>query len=234
MPRLPVHLLARIDPNEPDVAVLLQHICTAAAAELDVLGVGVMLMAFGEHHVTVAASDPMTWVWEDLQEATGEGPCLDAHRTGEVVLVPDIAAARDRWPRFATRALADGLAAVFSFPLGWPAARMGALDLYRERAGRLDAAGIDAGLALSELVTDGLLRGAAGRALLERVEAGDSTRWAVDQATGVTAAQLGVDVGEALQHLRDHAAAHARPLTAVAVDVVAGGLRVGPQGPTHS
>src|SRR4028119_2281895 len=44
-----------------------------------------------------------------LQAAHGEGPCLDAAFQEEDVLVDDIAAATDRWPKYAPEAAALGV-----------------------------------------------------------------------------------------------------------------------------
>ncbi len=45
----------------------------------------------------------------------------------------------ERFPAFSPRALAAGLAAVFTFPLRHDDLRLGALDLYRDIAGPLSA-----------------------------------------------------------------------------------------------
>ncbi|MEO7370702.1 MAG: EAL domain-containing protein, partial [Ilumatobacteraceae bacterium] len=74
---------------------------------------------------------------EQLQSELNEGPCLLTFETGEPVMVPDL---RDEhmFPTFGQRAVADGLAAVFTFPLRHGADSLGALDLYRDTPGPMD------------------------------------------------------------------------------------------------
>ena len=67
--------------------------------------------------------------FEELQTELWEGPCLAAYETGEAVAIADLAH-DTAFPRFAARASAAGLAAVFTFPLRQETGRLGALDLY--------------------------------------------------------------------------------------------------------
>ena len=68
----------------------------------------------------MAASDAVGRKLAALHVELGEGPCLEAARRGERVLVADLGAADavERFPRFAAKALAGGVSAVYSFPLG--------------------------------------------------------------------------------------------------------------------
>ncbi len=75
---------------------------------------------------------------EELQYTLGEGPCIDAHQTGTAVAEPDLVApAVPRWPAFTPKAVDAGARAIFGFPVRIGAARIGALNLYRERTGPL-------------------------------------------------------------------------------------------------
>ena len=82
----------------------------------------------------VAASDDSALRYEKLQTELGEGPCLMAYEVGEAVSSPDLAK-DDRFAIFGPRATADGLAAVWTFPLYQGDKRLGALDLYRDTPG---------------------------------------------------------------------------------------------------
>ena len=55
-------------------------------------------------------------MFEKLQTELGEGPCLEAFKTGEPVSIPDLADDL-LFPVFAARAQEVGLVAVFTFPL---------------------------------------------------------------------------------------------------------------------
>jgi diguanylate cyclase (GGDEF)-like protein len=115
---------------------ILDHLVLRIVDILPVTGAGVMLM--GERHELrfVAASNEVVMAIEGLQNELNEGPCLEAYNSGEAVAITDLRV-DTRFPRFSPRACADGLAAVFTFPLRLGANRLGALDLYRDSPGAL-------------------------------------------------------------------------------------------------
>jgi diguanylate cyclase (GGDEF)-like protein len=96
---------------------------------IPVTGAGVLLMDSETDHHFVAATDDVILRIERLQVDLGEGPCLEAYRTGERVGVPDLASDR-RFPQFSAQAATAGLGAVFSFPLRLYHDQIGALELY--------------------------------------------------------------------------------------------------------
>jgi hypothetical protein len=65
--------------------------------------------------------------------------------------------------------------------------------------------------------------------LAAELEAGADFHHVVHQASGMIAAQLDVNVADALVRLRAHAFANDRPLAEVAADVVARRLRFAPE-----
>ena len=68
---------------------------------------------------------------EELEISLGQGPCLEAYRTGEQVLVEDLARCHKRWPEFTPRIVALGMRSASAFPLRLRGDRIGALNLYR-------------------------------------------------------------------------------------------------------
>lgn len=144
---------------------ILDHLVVRIADVLPVGSVGVTLISDTDTPRHVAASDDSALRFVKLQTEMGEGPCLTAHRTGQTVVVPDLRS-DDRFPDFARRALEEGLSAVFSFPLQDENRRLGALDLYRETAGTMDAEAMETAQTLAD-VTTAYLRNAETRAELE-------------------------------------------------------------------
>ncbi len=65
----------------------------------------------------MCATDEAIRAVEDAQTTTGSGPCIDAWRGGEPVLIPDLEAEAGRWPEVSHRALAAGVRALFALPL---------------------------------------------------------------------------------------------------------------------
>ncbi len=178
---------------------------------------------------SLGASDEVSRTIEELQFALGEGPCRDANRDQRPVLEPDLRApAEARWPAFSPLVVEAGGRAVFAFPLRLGAARLGALDLYRDRPGRLtDEQHADA-LVLADVVTEAILlmQSAAPAGLLAAALADEADLHpVVHQATGMVAAQLEASVGEALVRLKAFAFGNGRALDEVAKDVLAGTLR---------
>ncbi|MGZ6807854.1 MAG: GAF domain-containing protein [Mycobacteriaceae bacterium] len=66
---------------------------------------------------TAAATNALTLQLDARQYATGDGPCLQAARTGEVVLV-DLTTSPGQWPEFTTDARNVGVQSVLALPLG--------------------------------------------------------------------------------------------------------------------
>jgi GAF domain-containing protein len=81
------------------------------------------------HPTTVATSDERAGTFDEFQYADGDGPCLQAARTGEVVVVDDLAT-DERWPRYRDRSVAQGLCSSLSIPLTLEEGTVGALNLY--------------------------------------------------------------------------------------------------------
>jgi len=119
------------------IQAILDHLVQRIVEIMPISAAGVSLIAEGSAPRYIAASNGSALDFEGLQSELGEGPCIEAFRTGEAVAVPDIREDR-RFPNFAPRAARMGLGAVFTFPLREGDERLGALDLYRDEPGGLD------------------------------------------------------------------------------------------------
>lgn len=139
---------------------ILDHLVVRIAEVLPIGSAGVTLISATDIPRHVAASDDSALRFVKLQTELGEGPCLTAHRTGQPVAVPDLRA-DGQFPGFSRRALEEGLQAVFSFPLQDGNHRLGALDLYRETAGPMDAEAMEAAQTLADVTTAYLLNAEA-------------------------------------------------------------------------
>ena len=199
-------------------------LAAACVRALPVSGVGLALMTDQGPAGTIAATDGPAVELEELQFTLGEGPCVDASRTGRPVLQPDLArTAPSRWPAFADGALEAGIRAVFAFPLRVGAIRVGVLDLYRDEAGPLSEDELTEALCFADAATLVLLHEQAGSQVQETTSPFDD-RAEVHQATGVISVQASVGLAEALVLLRARAFAEGRPLGEVAQDVLSGGV----------
>jgi hypothetical protein len=211
-----------------------KSLCQVCAEAIAMSGAGVMLMWSDTPGGSLCTTNRMSDLIEQLQYALGEGPCVDAYRQDWPVLEPDLANPdTTRWPAFAPPAVEAGVRAVFGFPLQVGAARLGALNLCRDRPGPLSDdqhadALVMAGIAARTVLV--LQAGAPPGELAAELEEGSDFHYAVHQAAGMVAAQLDVSVAQALVRLRAYAFGNDRPLTEVAKDVVGGTLRFGTGG----
>jgi hypothetical protein len=124
--------------------------------------------------------------------------------------------ATPRWLAFSPPALAAGTRAVFGFPLQVGAVRLGAMNLYRDRPGKLsDDQHADA-LVMADVAAQAVLAMQANAPLdtvATELEAGANFHLVEHQASGMVATQLGISVGEALVRLRAYAFSHDLGLT---------------------
>ena len=219
--------MAEVDGDAPSV---IDRVCAAAVSLLSLSGAGLSLIVAGELRGTAGVSGPGIAKVQELQLSLGQGPCVDAWAAAEPVTESDLAEpVVVRWPAFAQAAVESGVRAVFAFPLQLGAIRIGVLALYRDRPGELSADEFSDGLVLADVAVQmilGLQAGAPPDGLHELL-AEQPAYWAeVHQATGMTAAQLGVSLDDAFVRLRAHSFAENRQLRDVANDVVANRLRL--------
>jgi GAF domain-containing protein len=210
------------------------RLCVVCAEVTEMTGAGIMLMIDGHPQGSVCTTNDVSATIEDLQFTLGEGPCVDAFRHNQPVVEPDLAdPAVTRWAAFSEQAVAAGARAVFGFPVTVGDTHLGALNLYRDRPGALTAdqhadALVVAGVAARSIL--GMQASAEPGAIGAELEFGTNFRFAVHQAAGMVAVQLGVGVDEALVRLRAHAFSHDRHLIDVAHDVIERRLRFDDEG----
>jgi diguanylate cyclase (GGDEF)-like protein len=141
---------------------ILDHLVKRIVDIMPITAAGVTMISADLDPRYIAASNGSALRFETLQTELGDGPYLAAYRTGEAVEVPDLSS-EDRFPSFTPRALAVGLAAVFTFPMHHGEVQLGALDLYRDTAGPLSPDSMAAAQTLADVAAAYLIN-AQGRA----------------------------------------------------------------------
>ncbi|HEX4865629.1 MAG TPA: GAF and ANTAR domain-containing protein [Acidimicrobiales bacterium] len=207
------------------------RLCAVTTDVIGVTGAGIMLMSGDVPRGSLCSTNDVSALIEELQYTLGEGPCVDAYKNNQVVLEPDLADPRTpRWFAFAPQAVEAGARAVFGFPLRVGAARLGALNMYQDKAGDLsDDQHADA-LVMADVVARWVLdvqADALPGALADELEAGGEFYFVVHNAAGVVSVQLGCSITEAMIRLRVYAFSNDRLLRDVARDVVTRKLRFG-------
>jgi GAF domain-containing protein len=212
------------------------HILTERCVQLlGVSAAGLLLTDGHDALQVVAASSERTRLLELFQLQTDQGPCLDCFRTGQQVSVVDLAST-DRWPDFCAAAAEVGFRAVHALPMRLRNEVIGALNLFDVRAGALDPQKLSVGQALADVATIGLLQQRTIRrsdVLVEQLQTALNTRVLIEQAKGVVAERLHVDVAEAFTLLRSEARRGNRRLSDLAQAIVDGSEQLAPRPPTR-
>src|SRR5260370_38208181 len=124
-----------------DVIDFLHVLTDRSVRLLDASAAGLLLAdPRGELRV-VAASSERARLLELFQLQNDQGPCLDCFRSGQPVVVADLNAETQRWPRFAATARQAGFASVQALPRRLRDQVIGALNLFRAASGPFDPAG---------------------------------------------------------------------------------------------
>lgn len=147
---------------------ILDHLVLRIVDVLPIDAAGVSLITPTTHPHLIAGSDESAIRYEHLQTTLGEGPCLAAYESDDAISMPNLFE-DSRFPRFVKCALAEGLVAVFTFPLRNDDRCLGALDLYRRTPGALDAQDMRTAQTLADVATAYLLNAEARSARNEFV-----------------------------------------------------------------
>lgn len=192
-----------------------------------VAGAGVSLAENGRIKFATAINDTIAAI-EGVEENTQVGPCVDAHRSGDVVLVPDLHDEPHRWPAVAEVALEAGVAGVAGIPMHLDGTEVGALSLYAAERRDWSAEDVSVARLVADMATAYVAHASAlqqSRRLSEQLQEALDSRVVVEQAKGMLAAERKISVDDAFEVLRTHARRHHASLRQVADAVVRLGLR---------
>lgn len=205
------------------------RLCEVTKDIVEVSGAGVMLMSGDVPNGSLCTTDAVSNLIEELQYTLGEGPCVDAYKRDQIVREPDLAHPdTPRWSAFTPQALEAGVRAVFAFPLQTGGARLGALDLYQDRPGKLSDEQHADSLVMADVIANWVLDAQAHAppgALAHELEVDSDFHFVVHNAAGAVSAQLDASITDALIRMRAYAFSHERLLSDVAADVIARRLR---------
>ena len=175
----------------------------------------------------VAASAERAHLLELFQVQNEQGPCQDSFTTGAPVSVDDLETASGRWPLFAPRAVSAGFRSVQAVPLRLRGEVLGALNLFMNDPGGVDDDTEAVVQAMADVATIGLLQQRAldrAHTVEGQLQRALHTRIGIEQAKGVIAEQMGVEMDAAFGLLRRYSRNHNRKLHDLAGDIVRGVL----------
>lgn len=209
--------------STPAIGDLLTELAGLAVSTVDpAVSCGITL----EHDhspYTVAASDARAVIIDEYQYGGGTGPCLEALRTGLMVLVDD-QETDPRWPEYRAAAIALGVRSSLSLPLMVGEASLGAMNIYAQSGpgafgeeqitrARVFADQAAAALALA-------IRQIEQQETARQLEQALVARTLIDQAIGMLMAQQRCDAETAFHLLREHSQHSNRKLRDVAAELI--------------
>ena len=210
-------------PDWDGLAEVLHEIIGAAVPLLRADGVGLMLADQQGTLRWVTATNEAEQAFEQAERDLGEGPCIDAFTTGQVVWTSDLRA-DPRWPRLGPAARTNQIRGVLSAPVllgdqpigtcnaltnatrGWTEADVGAVRAFAVVLGRLIGS-----------ITDARHK----TELTVQLQAALNSRVLIEQAKGVLMERQGVDAQHAFELLRRRARSSERKLADVARELIA-------------
>lgn len=214
--------------DDYDVVALLDQLVHTIVELLPVDQAGLLLLDDQGQPQLLASTSESTRLLElfQLQSRHG-GPCLECLQVGAPISVPDLEAARHRWPDFAAQALNAGFESVHAMPLRLRGEIIGVLNVFGGGFPISDSE-IELGQSLADMATISILQQRTTRRAeleAEQLQQALTTRVIIEQAKGVLAEFGSVDMDDAFSAVRAYARNHNLKLADVAAALVNRSLR---------
>jgi hypothetical protein len=214
--------------DEYDIIDTLTTLTTSCADLLDVASAGLLLAdESGVLHL-VASSSERTRDLELFQLQREQGPCLDCYHGGKIVVSAGLPDMKQQWPMFSQAAELLGFESVHALPMRLREHALGAIGLFSEGVGHLNAADLALAQALVHVACVAIVndKNASDRATINtQLQHALNSRVVLEQAKGVIAASGNLEMDVAFAVLRRYARDHGRRLSDVAEQVVGRRLR---------
>lgn len=210
-----------------DLVALLNQLLERCVELLDAADAGIVLTNHEGRLQAVASTSEQMHVLELLEVQNEEGPCLDSYLSGAAVLNAPLNG--ERWPAFTARARDAGFTRVHAMPLHHANVTVGALNIFHADDGMSTSADLDIAQSLADIATISVLHYRAlshAFTVAEQLEQALQSRVAIEQAKGVLAERLHIDVDAAFALLRGFARNRNEHIADVAGRVVNGALPV--------
>jgi GAF domain-containing protein len=206
----------------PDLEHLLHEVARLATGVINPPADCGITLCEREEPFTVATSSALAAHVDEQQYAVGDGPCLQALRTGRTVSVTDLAR-EQRWDGYPAHALSYGVRSSLSLPLTTEDGTRGALNLYAtvpdafhesaRRRATLFAAHACGVLTLVSRQTRQIR-------LSDQLREALASRSVIDQAIGILMDQQHCDAHQAFMILRDASQHRNKKLSEVAALII--------------
>jgi GAF domain-containing protein len=195
--------LASLLDRESELGQVLQLSVDQVTQAIPAARMASVSLLLGDVAETVAATSDRVCAIDSDQYAAGEGPCLEAARSNQIVRV-SVEQVERRWPDFARSARAAGVLSYLSCPLVIDEKFAGSLNVYSDEPhgfADLDEALLRLYITAATAAIVNARRYAQARSLAENLRRALDSRSVIDQAIGVRMAATGVSAQEALDEL---------------------------------
>ena len=175
----------------------------------------------------LASTSEETRMLELFELQCAQGPGVDSFHSGQQVVNVDLQESHDRWPLFSVEAIAAGFATMYALPLRLRGTVIGAINLFCVDDAAVSDADVAVGQALADVATIGLLaqfRPEEDHVIAEHLQAAINTRIVIEQAKGVLAERLKINMDQGLMLLRGYARDQTTKLAAIAAGVIDGSI----------
>jgi GAF domain-containing protein len=211
-------LAARILPSE-GVLTPSRLVLAAQQGAPHVDAAGLTVLPARARPETTAATAVLARRADEIQYATGQGPCLDAARGDDLVRVDDLARER-RWPAFSPRVVSElGIRSMICLRLELSGDTRAALNFYAARPRALDDEDAATGAIFASFVALALEAQRARQQVTQLETALQSSRQ-IGTAMGILMARGMLTSDQAFAQLRNSSQLLNRKLRDVALDVV--------------
>jgi len=204
-----------------DLEETLREICRIATRAIP-NAEGASVTTFPQGRPVALASDDWAMSLDELQFEEHEGPCLDAHRTGNTFRIRDTKS-EPRWPSYVPRVLDQGARSIMSLPMAAEGSIIGALNIYSRNPEAFDAQSASVGeivAAHAGLASQVSAAFFGHRDLADQLSEAMQSRAVIEQAKGILMAVHRCDADDAFRHLVRMSQTSNRKLRDVAEETV--------------
>jgi hypothetical protein len=197
-----VDLIQGHHPRDSALEKTLLSITSGAVELIEGVDFADMLIVHEGESRSVAPTFPLAAELDAVQLQHQQGPCLDAAVSETVVITTDMRE-EQRWPAFASAAVAAGVHGILSYRLIPQHKATGALSLFSRKPHSFDADGKTMGALLATMATVAMMTSFKQ----EQFETALASRDLISQAKGILMNHYKVDADRAfemLKHLSQH------------------------------
>jgi transcriptional regulator with GAF, ATPase, and Fis domain len=227
-----VKALATLALARRELADVLQEITELAQHAIPGTEACSITLIRGEKPFTAAHVGQMALDADEMQYQRGYGPCMDAGRTGLLMLVEDMRK-EERWPDYAAEVVQRGVLSSLSVPLPFQGATIGALNTYSGRPDVFDKTEVETAEHIASYIAVAVANADAfstATTLAAQMREAMESRAVIDMAKGIIMTQRHCTPDEAFTILSHASQRSNRKLRDIAQTIVAG-IHDGPAEP---